>query len=1137
MLKQILFNSRNKSFKTQKYFIKNNSNESCNKFFEENGKSRNNISYNKREIFTKKNNDKIEKPPIIQKYYNTSNGFREENYNLSRNYYSNNYNSLNEDELNSKMFKTLVNDNNLKLLNNNIYKNILQNNNNNEKKKLLKSIKIIKCEKLYSNNNNNNLNPNNKKIFSNNNKKMNYINTELKTNIEINPISSPKYKIKSIKNMNYQNKDNKNSNTNIKYIRKNKSKKNYDLKNQISSSSSQFQSNKKNQIIKNHSTVFISQINNPIINYVSSNSIKKKSSNNMSKIGLKKTGNNKKLLKDINNKDTPGEKYIIKNKTYLDNSDILKLINIENNLNKQKLNKIKQNNKNNELNASNKIIETIEISENKDDEEATNAITQNKTKIYKKILKEKLIRSKKDECLINKPKIYTVKNSPNCKSNSEKKILTKENKNIVKKENQNIDNFNIELNDLKKYLIKNENENSQKKSLIKKYKKNSFQKKKIAKYINNERKEEILSYSKNIINTDIRINSNKELKKKQKILVNKSDSTNLIGKNKIKNNEMDGNIYSYQNSLIKIENNNNIPFFNYFFYNDKNENIDNIKIPNINKKYISANNIPKKTDECDGIKNKTIDGINNNIMENQNKKEEIKNKDISDFQNNKNNNIIKGKKFNNDQINLQNEISNIIYSLNNNIKSKIKSKLAKKKILILKKNNNNKKINIINNNINRNNITKNNNNFNSEEIKYIRKNNINQKRNNQLKENKINFFRSYVKQIKKIKNNNISTYDNYLNKTENLKNVEDIIINDNYNSININFNNDFESNKNSNYINFSNSKDTNYNKENHCNINNESQSNQNINNMNINSFNKSDIKFIKKINFDMPINLDLDKIATEDSKEENLNQTYNFEKKIKTEIFKKEIKQQSISESQNTYKSSKIEKLENFINKLNGEDEGMFLKNGKIVLFNNEHPGYGKSVVEIELSNGCNEEENNNNNFKNQDLKNKSNIKSTIQNNTEIFEYKKNIYLNKELNKELNVYKENDDLYYFENKNNDIETEKKVNNIKKIEFYDSIKITDENKNENNSNCNIKGCYNDNKFNLIDISISSPNNAQDSSNKIEIAHPSIEGKDNGGNSSNAKEPISEYEFNINEEKFYKPLTKYEDKFNIDKINPF
>ena len=1076
MLKQILGNNRSKSLKVQKYTNKNNNNEYNNKVFEENEKAKINTFNNKSEILNKKNNGKIENPSIIKKFFNTSNGFTEENYNIRKNYNRKIYNFLSEEELNTKMFKTLINDNNINLLNNNINKIMLQNNgNNNQNTKILKSIKIIKCEKLKSYNNSN---PNNKKLFSNSNKKTNYMNSQLKENKEINQISTPKYKIKSIKNINYQNKNNnnKNSNKSIKYIKKNK--KFHYLKNQISSSSSQ--SNKKNQFIKNHSTVFISQINNPIINYLSSNSIKKKSSNNISKIGLTKT---RQFSNNINNKDNPGEKYIIKNKTYLDNSDILQLINIENNLNKNKFNKIKQNQNNrvNELTTSNKIIETIEINENKDDEKVTKAISENKTNKYKKIIKE-------DDCLINKPKIYMVKNSPNCKSNSNagKQILTKENINTSKNEKQNIGTFNIKLDYLKEYLLKNDNEKI-KRYLMNKKIKNSFQKKIITKNSNNnERNDETFSYSKNIINTDIKINNkNKEF---NKILYNKSDSANRITENENKKNtEMNININSYEK-------------------NNKNKTI----MLKINKKDINILSFTQRLD--DGIKNKTLDNSNNYTIKNVNKKEEnIKNKDISDFQNNKRNDINKEMEINNYNINLQNKIGKIVYNLNNNIKNKIKSKYFNF--------NNNAKI--INNNINKNKINSNP----EEEIKYNINNNIIKKVNNQLKENKTNHHRSYIKQLKQIKsNNNISKYDNNLNKTEKLKNIENLILNNNYNSINMNINNVYESSKTSNYINISNSKNTNCKK--------------GINN----SFNKSDIKSITKINFDMPINLDLDKIVTEDSKEENINPSYNLEKKIKTEIYKKENSHQSVSESQNTYKTSKIEKLENFINKLNGEDEGMLLKNDKIVLFNNEIPGYGKSVAEIELSNGCNDE--NNDSSKNAYLKNKNNIKSIIQNNTEIFEYKKNIFLNMELNKEINMFKENSDLYRFENKSNAVESEKKDKNIiKENGFYDDIKITDGIKNENNSKCDIKDCYNGQKLNIMDINIISPNNPQDSNNNIELNQkdkidPSIiEGKDNGGNIDSTKEPISEYEFNINEGKFFKPLTKYEDRFNIDKINPF
>ena len=57
---------------------------------------------------------------------------------------------------------------------------------------------------------------------------------------------------------------------------------------------------------------------------------------------------------------------------------------------------------------------------------------------------------------------------------------------------------------------------------------------------------------------------------------------------------------------------------------------------------------------------------------------------------------------------------------------------------------------------------------------------------------------------------------------------------------------------------------------------------------------------------------------------------------------------------------------------------------------------------------------------------------------------------------------------------------------------------------------------------MDINIISPDNAQDSINKIKIIknynlYPIIiKGKDDGGNSPSAKDPISEYEFNTKED---------------------
>ena len=81
----------------------------------------------------------------------------------------------------------------------------------------------------------------------------------------------------------------------------------------------------------------------------------------------------------------------------------------------------------------------------------------------------------------------------------------------------------------------------------------------------------------------------------------------------------------------------------------------------------------------------------------------------------------------------------------------------------------------------------------------------------------------------------------------------------------------------------------------------------------------------------------------------------------------------------------------------------------------------------------------------------------------------------------------------------------------------------------------------NNFNFVELEIDTPNNDQEYIDKLEIIKNSlslqknIHQKDETEIIDNNNEE-NEYEIK-NQEKFYKPLKKYENKFNLDQINPF
>jgi hypothetical protein len=139
---------------------------------------------------------------------------------------------------------------------------------------------------------------------------------------------------------------------------------------------------------------------------------------------------------------------------------------------------------------------------------------------------------------------------------------------------------------------------------------------------------------------------------------------------------------------------------------------------------------------------------------------------------------------------------------------------------------------------------------------------------------------------------------------------------------------------------------------------------------------------------------------------------------------------------------------------------------------------------------------------------------------------------------EINENKINDEFF---NMNNNVQTSFKSN------FYDDIQINNDNLEEKNNYLKDNQSYGNKKLESIDINIDSPNNDQDFLDKIELIQknnfrlvsPKVEKnkEENKTENETIKELETEYEFNLDEEKFCEPLQKYENKISFEKINPF
>ena len=350
---------------------------------------------------------------------------------------------------------------------------------------------------------------------------------------------------------------------------------------------------------------------------------------------------------------------------------------------------------------------------------------------------------------------------------------------------------------------------------------------------------------------------------------------------------------------------------------------------------------------------------------------------------------------------------------------------------------------------------------------------------------------------KNIQNKNFHTINNIHRKNKHNGNIG---LNPN---LNINKNNDLNLMDNNNNINEISSikKEFNYLQG----LSNESQLLSNIMNVNgsVNSFSISDSKYSSKVLFDFPFNLDLEKNDSE-KLEEKEKIIYN-EKDKKEEIEKvgKNEEKKVANNSENKY-----EKLNEFIMEFNDEKEKPDLNN-----------------------NNQNEEKNNLEKGKSTDIENQNEEK--ILNKMQL----SNINLTyKEFEENEN---EDNNAYYGEN----------TNNCDKKDLTGSIMFINSNIDKNihiqngleNYSINMDGNSITDNFNIIEGENLSTKNDKEFIDKMENIKNKINNENKNEDNiedNNLDEKVELIENEIEDEnKFYSPLNKYENKFNLDQINPF
>ena len=709
--------------------------------------------------------------------------------------------------------------------------------------------------------------------------------------------------------------------------------------------------------------------------------------------------------------------------------------------------------------------------------------------------------------------------------------IYKENKdsNIITKKN---------INEINKNLLNEKNNNNSK--INPKNKEIIFTKKKINLSYNKERRKK----TKNIYQKSIIKNNNFNLNK-YKTLDDKTNTIKDESKNKINDIKIINNNFRFTEKEIlynKINNNKNV---NKIIKSNKLKNkvINHINLnKNRNKKnFINKSDknhdvvsISQKMKKYSSIKNITIESINSKSYKNLSKSN-----DFSSYSNIKNNTSRNYMSYYFD--------ANTLYSNNKERKNTFKiNKTTNKKRSI----ENTEKIKLKKNiHFYKENEDKNSKKPNKRNKDYKNRTIINYIYNNKSIDEKNNFSSKNNTDFKT--NNNILLKSDINQKgrqlDEKVKNISDLFCSNSKDSeyINDNINSTKEIIKELNEQGLSNIQANSY----------ESQfvSNLNPNSNTFSCFNKSEIKINNKINFDMPVNIDLEKIETEESKENQKNKRSKLKKenKTKNDAIKVDIQQNN----------SRLEKLDNFINQLNDEDESdddeeeeeqkeseeeekekqegeepkekIFIQNNKISHYNGDLPTYGVSIAELKVSKD-------NSNNTNDDNKNDIN-----KNNFEIDKTK-----NGKENKANKINNEDIKLYNFDLESKENENDNKENNFSNNGFYDDIDLNRNNK-VNELEKNGVTNYNEKRFNIVDMNLDSPHSDQDFLENLEIIQDNnkkycLNDKELSKNNNiinsnsinnNMKEIESEYEFNLSKEKFYKPLNKYENAFNFGKINLF
>ena len=870
-----------------------------------------------------------------------------------------------------------------------------------------------------------------------------------------------------------------------------------------------------------------------------------------------------------------GKNYLIKSINY--NKDTFSE-------NEDKISISSNNPQNKNIKENNAIIPSISTKQNKFNEEKRyNALKSLDVKknIFNSFSEELELSFEKyntlynnDICCINKENIYKKileDNKKNEKIIRPIKIIKCEKINVNKKNNHNFLEYKIKNNNSKKHLVLKTDiiNNSFKDICLKSQKENKYKDKKIDNHsFLNDKYTPILSNKKEenniILNHSITFITHKNKEKnetnKQKKLIEKNENNELIKKIE-KKGYMDIKDFmdaiNKENNKNKINKNNFNELHNEKKYKDNKKGIEmlteinvkkikknlrdklnlgknhNINSKNFIKEHKGNNNLNLK----EANYNEKFEELKNNLEEknsigskkksnnfNYQDKNKIKNKSLNIFNFKKDNHKllkykmtisnkgklrISGYNYENNQLynkkdeEKENGKNNKIKNINsyNETKALIQNKKVRKCFT-----NNNSKKNSKNNLVKKKNtginLTRKINKYNSIKCKTFQDINNNSLKD-LLKKRKI----IYTNNLKDKNDNNIYSNNESINITDKKLENSDITntfkrntyINNNYGSKIFQKDNSLNYIENENILTYkqkmnlttrdesikiyNNSKEIENNQVKSC----ESQLISGINGPNttyFSGFNKSDFKILNKVNFDMPINVDLEKEINENFKEENIEN--NQENK---DDFKFDIKKNSENKKIKDFneKDKKLEKLENFINKFNDEED--FKKERKIELFKNEIPSYGRSIAEVNLFSSAQNFENNKLDSKENkicdEILNNDNTQSNIMSN-----FYDDININCEnIEKIVNIKNNN----FFINFHTDLQNDSQ-------DFLDSIKLIQ--KNVYSSNEEIK---------------------KKEENKTE--------------NETIKELETEYEFNLNEEKFCEPLQKYENNLNFDKINPF